>query len=42
MTTRSHHSCSAGRAVDTDATPILMGVVNLSRDSAYRESIAVE
>lgn len=26
---------------DTDATPVLMGVVNLSRDSAYRESIAV-
>ncbi len=29
------------RDVDTDAEPVLMGVVNLSRDSAYRESIAV-
>lgn len=28
-------------AVDTDARPVLMGVVNLSRDSSYRESIAV-
>ncbi len=27
--------------VDTDADPVLMGVVNLSRDSSYRESIAV-
>lgn len=26
---------------DTDATPVIMGVVNLSRDSTYRESIAV-
>lgn len=30
-----------GRALDTDAEPVLMGVVNLSRDSSYRESIAV-
>lgn len=29
------------RVIDSDQTPILMGVVNLSRDSAYRESIAV-
>lgn len=29
------------RVVDTDAEPVLMGVVNLSRDSSYRESIAV-
>ncbi len=29
------------RTVDTDKTPALMGVVNLSRDSSYRESIAV-
>jgi dihydropteroate synthase len=29
------------RIIDSDQTPILMGVVNLSRDSAYRESIAV-
>lgn len=26
---------------DTDAEPVLMGVLNLSRDSTYRESIAV-
>lgn len=25
---------------DTDATPVVMGVVNLSRDSTYRESVA--
>jgi len=31
----------AGRSIDTDAHPVLMGVVNLSRDSSYRESIAV-
>lgn len=32
---------SAGeRSVDTDSQPLLMGVVNLSRDSSYRESIA--
>lgn len=30
------------RVIDTDAEPILMGVVNLSRDSAYRESVAVD
>ncbi|MFT4299997.1 MAG: dihydropteroate synthase [Aeromicrobium sp.] len=29
------------RLIDTDREPVLMGVVNLSRDSAYRESIAV-
>ena len=29
------------QVIDTDLDPILMGVVNLSRDSAYRESIAV-
>lgn len=31
----------AGRSFDTDREPVLMGVVNLSRDSTYRESIAV-
>ncbi|HJQ05725.1 MAG TPA: dihydropteroate synthase [Nocardioides sp.] len=31
----------AGRSYDTDREPVLMGVVNLSRDSTYRESIAV-
>lgn len=30
----------AGRTFDTDIEPVLMGVVNLSRDSTYRESIA--
>jgi dihydropteroate synthase len=30
-----------GRTYDTDRHPVLMGVVNLSRDSNYRESIAV-
>ncbi|MCL2541967.1 MAG: dihydropteroate synthase [Nocardioidaceae bacterium] len=30
-----------GRSFDTDREPVLMGVVNLSRDSAYRESVAV-
>ena len=30
-----------GRTLDLDADPLLMGVVNLSRDSTYRESIAV-
>jgi dihydropteroate synthase len=30
-----------GRTCDTDRRPVLMGVVNLSRDSNYRESIAV-
>ena len=29
------------RTFDTDAEPVVMGVVNLSTDSAYRESIAV-
>lgn len=27
--------------IDTDSTPLVMGTVNLSRDSTYRESIAV-
>ena len=31
----------AGRTYDLDAQPLLMGVVNLSRDSTYRDSIAV-
>jgi dihydropteroate synthase len=31
----------AGREIDTDVDPLLMGVVNLSRDSTYRESVAV-
>ena len=30
-----------GVEIDTDRHPVLMGVVNLSRDSSYRESIAV-
>ena len=30
----------ADRSFDTDRDPIVMGVVNLSRDSTYRESIA--
>ena len=30
-----------GVAFDTDVEPVVMGVVNLSRDSTYRESIAV-
>lgn len=30
----------AGREVDTDARPVVMGCVNLSRDSTYRESVA--
>ena len=29
-----------GRSLDTDAEPALMGIVNLSRDSCYRESVA--
>ena len=29
-----------GRSFDTDARPVVMGVVNLSRDSTYRESVA--
>ncbi len=28
------------RTIDTDAEPVLMGVVNLSRDSTYRSSVA--
>ncbi len=28
------------RSYDTDAEPVVMGVVNLSRDSTYRESVA--
>jgi dihydropteroate synthase len=31
----------AGRTLDLDSEPLIMGVVNLSRDSTYRESIAV-
>lgn len=31
----------AGRTVDTDAEPLIMGVVNLSPDSTYRDSVAV-
>ncbi|RNI17950.1 dihydropteroate synthase [Flexivirga caeni] len=31
----------AGQDFDTDQRPVLMGVVNLSRDSSYRESVAV-
>jgi dihydropteroate synthase len=31
----------AGRSRDLDAEPIVMGVVNLSRDSTYRDSVAV-
>ncbi len=31
----------AGRTFDTDAEPLIMGVVNLSRDSTYRDSVAV-
>jgi dihydropteroate synthase len=31
----------AGRSRDLDAEPLIMGVVNLSRDSTYRDSIAV-
>jgi len=29
------------KAYDTDTTPVIMGTVNLSRDSSYRESIAI-
>ncbi len=29
------------RTYDTDATPVIMGTLNLSRDSTYRESVAV-
>lgn len=29
------------QAIDTDQTPVVMGTVNLSRDSTYRESIAI-
>ncbi len=31
----------AGRVLDLDAEPLIMGVVNLSRDSTYRDSVAV-
>ena len=27
---------------DTDTSPVIMGTVNLSRDSTYRESIAID
>jgi dihydropteroate synthase len=30
------------RVYDTDSTPVIMGTVNLSRDSTYRESIAID
>lgn len=30
-----------GRNVDVEASPLLMGVLNLSRDSTYRDSVAV-
>ena len=30
------------RAYDTDASPVIMGTVNLSRDSTYRESVAID
>lgn len=30
-----------GRSFDVDAMPVVMGTVNLSRDSTYRESVAV-
>lgn len=29
------------RIIDTDSTPLIMGTINLSRDSTYRESIAI-
>lgn len=31
----------AGERIDTDPRPVLMGVINLSRDSSYRDSIPV-
>jgi dihydropteroate synthase len=31
----------AGRSHDLDAAPMIMGVLNLSRDSTYRDSVAV-
>lgn len=31
----------AGRTLDTDREPLIMGVVNLSGDSTYRDSVAV-
>ena len=31
----------ADRSFDVDSRPVIMGTVNLSRDSTYRESIAV-
>lgn len=33
--------CIGGRPFDTDTEPVVMGVVNLSRDSSYRDSISV-
>ncbi|MGI9137181.1 MAG: dihydropteroate synthase [Candidatus Nanopelagicales bacterium] len=30
------------KSYDTDLTPVIMGTVNLSRDSTYRESIAID
>jgi dihydropteroate synthase len=33
--------CLGGRDVDTDTEPVVMGVVNLSRDSSYRDSVCV-
>ncbi len=30
-----------GQSFDTDTNPVVMGVVNLSRDSTYRESVAL-
>ena len=31
----------ADRVFDVDSQPVIMGTVNLSRDSTYRESVAV-
>jgi dihydropteroate synthase len=33
--------CIGEKVYDTDITPVIMGTVNLSRDSTYRESVAV-
>ena len=30
------------QAYDTDSSPVIMGTVNLSRDSTYRESVAID
>jgi dihydropteroate synthase len=35
-----NHFAIGDREFDTDVEPIIMGVVNLSRDSTYRESVA--